>query len=70
VLVNTAIAIADDPVRMAAAFRKGVEAGREAFLAGIPQEMGRASATSPLEGFLQALDENSPQAESTSPLRK
>src|SRR2546428_2516514 len=35
VLVHTAIAIAPDPVRMAAAFRKGVEAGREAFETGL-----------------------------------
>ena len=34
VLVNTAIAVASDPVAMARAFAKGVEAGREAFLAG------------------------------------
>ncbi|HWC32038.1 MAG TPA: thiazole synthase, partial [Actinomycetota bacterium] len=34
VLVNTAVAVARDPVRMAEAFRLGVEAGRSAFLAG------------------------------------
>src|SRR6516225_7761098 len=52
VLVNTAIAIASDPERMAAAFRKGVEAGREAFLVGLHEPTTQASATSPLTGFL------------------
>jgi thiazole synthase len=53
VLVNTAIAIAPDPVRMAMAFRKAVEAGREAFEVGFPDRRQHASATSPLTGFLQ-----------------
>jgi thiazole synthase len=48
VLVNTAIAIASDPIRMAAAFRKGVEAGREAFLVGLHEPRTQAVATSPL----------------------
>jgi len=48
VLVNTAIAIASDPVRMAAAFRKGVEAGREAFLVGLHEPTTQAVPTSPL----------------------
>lgn len=52
VLVNTAIAIADDPVKMAVAFRKGVEAGREAFLAGLGSTSMTAEATSPLTSFL------------------
>jgi thiazole synthase len=52
VLVNTAIAIAADPSRMAAAFRKAVEAGREAFQIGLADRLGAASATSPLTGFL------------------
>lgn len=52
VLVNTAIAVASDPVAMARAFAKGVEAGREAYLAG-PGAVGKvASATSPLTSFL------------------
>lgn len=52
VLVNTAIAVASDPVAMARAFAKGVQAGREAYLAG-PGAVGRtASATSPLTSFL------------------
>lgn len=52
VLINTAIAIAGDPTRMAIAFKKGVEAGREAFLLGLPEVNDTASATSPLTGFL------------------
>ncbi len=52
VLVNTAVAIARDPVAMARAFRKGVEAGREAFLAGRAAESRLARASSPLTGFL------------------
>lgn len=53
VLVNTAIAIAGDPVAMAGAFKKGVEAGREAFLAGLGQTQKMAEASSPLTGFLR-----------------
>ncbi len=52
VLVNTAIAVAADPVAMAVAFRKGVEAGREAFLAGLGATSETANATSPLTSFL------------------
>jgi thiazole synthase len=52
VLVNTAIAIAADPVRMARAFRKAVEAGREAWDIGLPAPSIPASPTSPLTGFL------------------
>ena len=48
VLVNTAIAIASDPVRMAQAFRKAIEAGREAFEIGLAEKRATASATSPL----------------------
>jgi len=53
VLVNTAIAIAKDPAAMAGAFKKGVEAGREAFLAGLGQARKLAEASSPLTGFLR-----------------
>ncbi|SPF51273.1 thiamin biosynthesis ThiGH complex subunit [Syntrophobacter sp. SbD1] len=53
VLVNTAIAVAGDPAAMAAAFRKGVEAGREAFLAGLGRSGKEAEASSPLTGFLR-----------------
>lgn len=52
VLVNTAVAVARDPVAMARAFRKGVEAGREAFLAGRGAVSPVAQASSPLTGFL------------------
>ncbi|MDE6753890.1 MAG: thiazole synthase [Muribaculaceae bacterium] len=52
VLVNTAIAIASDPVKMANAFRLGVEAGREAFLAGKGSVSNCAVASSPLTSFL------------------
>lgn len=53
VLVNTALAVSPDPARMAAAFKKGVEAGREAYLAGIGAERRQAEASSPLTGFLR-----------------
>jgi len=52
VLVNTAIAVAADPVRMARAFRMAVEAGRDAFEIGLPGRADSASATSPIEAFL------------------
>jgi thiazole synthase len=52
VLVNTAIAIAHDPVSMAKAFSDAVGAGRLAYLAGIPSQSVHASASSPLTGFL------------------
>ena len=51
VLVNTAIAIASDPVRMAQAFRKAIEAGREAWEIGLAEKLATAAATSPLTGF-------------------
>ena len=50
VLVNTAVAMADDPVEMAAAFALGVEAGRRAYLAGILDETLAARASSPVGG--------------------
>jgi len=50
VLMNTAIAAAKNPVLMASAMRKGIEAGREAFLAGRMPRRRFASASSPLEG--------------------
>ena len=52
VLVNTAIAVAEDPAEMARAFRMGVEAGRMGFEAGLGTRSRTASATSPLTGFL------------------
>ncbi len=51
VLVNTAIAVAGDPQAMAGAFRKGVEAGREAYLAGLGKPLAHAEASSPLSGL-------------------
>jgi thiazole synthase len=55
VLVNTAIAVARDPVEMASAFRLGVEAGRRAFTAGPGPVREAAEASSPLTGFLERL---------------
>ncbi len=53
VLVNTAVAKAKDPVRMAEAMRLGVEAGRKAFLAGRIPRKPYASASSPEEGVVR-----------------
>ena len=52
VLVNTAIAVAGDPVRMAAAFAQAVAAGREAYEAGLGAQAQCAEASSPLTSFL------------------
>ena len=52
VLVNTAIAVASDPNRMATAFRMAVEAGRAAFELGLAAPQETASPTSPLTAFL------------------
>jgi thiazole synthase len=52
VLVNTAIAIASDPNRMAIAFKMAVEAGRSAYELGIAAQQQYASPTSPLTAFL------------------
>ena len=53
VLVNTAIAIADDPVGMAGAFGDAVKAGRLAFISGLSDSASAARASSPLVGFLR-----------------
>jgi thiazole synthase len=53
VLINTAIAIARDPVGTAKAFSDAVRAGRLGFLSGLPASSGNASASSPLTGFLR-----------------
>jgi thiazole synthase len=53
VLVNTAIATAAEPIRMAEAFKLAVEAGRMAYLSGIGTTSKYASASSPLTGFLR-----------------
>lgn len=60
VLVNTAIAEARDPVRMAAAFRLGVEAGRAAFLAGRMEVRAHASPSSPTAGVVRLADPEVP----------
>jgi thiazole synthase len=52
VLVNTAIAVASDPNRMAAAFKMAVEGGRTAYEVGLAGRHETASATSPLTAFL------------------
>ncbi len=52
VLVNTAIAVAGDPVRMARAFAQATIAGREAFEAGLGAVCDSAQASSPLTSFL------------------
>ena len=52
VLVNTAVSVAGDPVAMARAFAKAVEAGREAFEAGLGAVSHSAEASSPLTSFL------------------
>src|SRR6201993_2549762 len=51
VLVNTAIAVAGDPNRMAEAFRKAVEAGRAAYEIGLSEPTTEAVPTSPLAAF-------------------
>ena len=52
VLVNTAIAVAENPVEMAVAFKLAVEAGRKGYLAGLGAASSFAQATSPLTSFL------------------
>jgi thiazole synthase len=54
VLVNTAIATAQDPIMMARAFAQSVQAGRKGYLAGCAPEKKHAEASSPLTGFLRA----------------
>lgn len=53
VLINTAIAVAEDPVAMARAFKMAVESGRLAREAGLPALEDQAVPTSPLTAFLQ-----------------
>lgn len=53
VLMNTAIAAAQDPVKMAQAMKKAVEAGREAYLAGrMPKKLYAATPSSPAQGTI------------------
>lgn len=53
IMANTAIATAGDIPAMAEAFKKAIEAGRAAYLAGLGRVRETASASSPLTGFLQ-----------------
>ena len=54
IMANTAIATSGDIVKMASAFKKAIDAGREAYLAGLGRVLeDKASASSPLTGFLQ-----------------
>tara|TARA_R110002095_G_scaffold97794_8_gene85862 strand:+ start:1821 stop:2795 length:975 start_codon:yes stop_codon:yes gene_type:complete len=52
ILMNTAIALANNPVLMASAMKKAVQAGREAFLAGRMPRRRYASASSPMDGLI------------------
>jgi len=52
VLMNTAIAAAQNPVLMASAMKKGIQAGREAYLAGRMPRKRFASASSPIDGMI------------------
>ncbi|MBT8046689.1 MAG: thiazole synthase, partial [Pontiella sp.] len=56
VLVNSAIAAAENPTAMGAAFKTGVEAGRAARFAGLMPTSEVAVASSPLTSFLSADD--------------
>jgi len=53
VLINTAVATADNPALIARAFALGVDAGRNAYLAGPGAVKDSAEASSPLTGFLR-----------------
>jgi len=52
VLVNTAIAVSDNPIRMAEAFKTAIDAGRTAYEAGLAAKVQVAVASSPLTAFL------------------
>ena len=52
VLANTAVATAQNPAALARAFALAVEAGRMAYLSGLPLQQSIAKASSPLTGFL------------------
>jgi thiazole synthase len=54
VLVNTAIAQADEPILMGEAFKLGVDAGRKGFTAGRIKAKRIASASSPTEGLVSS----------------
>src|SRR5437764_6088160 len=67
VLVNTAIAVAREPMEMARAFADGVRAGRRARLAGMGAIRESAAASSPLDGFLDKLQTSQADPAVTSP---
>jgi len=52
VLINTAIAVSQNPIQMAVAFKMAVEAGRMAFMAKLARPVSHAEASSPLTAFL------------------
>ena len=52
VLINSAIALAENPLLMAQAFSKATEAGRDAYLSGRLQEKSVAHPSSPVEGVI------------------
>jgi len=56
VMVNTAVAVAPDPVEFARAFSLAVKAGRLAYRTGMPGSAAEARASSPLTGFLRDHD--------------
>ncbi len=56
VLLNTAVALSEDPPSMAEAMRQAVEAGRKAYLAGRIPKKAYASASSPLEGVVRTTE--------------
>ena len=63
VLMNTAVAKAQDPVLMAGAMKKAVEAGREAFLAGrMPKKLYSAAPSSPVGGMIAPGKQTTPKA--------
>jgi thiazole synthase len=63
VLMNTAIALAKDPVRMARAMKLGVEAGRDAYLAGrMPKKLYSGSPSSPTQGVIASSSGATPAA--------
>jgi len=65
VLANTAVATAENPAQLARAFALAVEAGRIAYLSGLPARRSVASPSSPLTGFLY----DNPQQDPASPQR-
>ena len=53
ILLNTAVAKARDPVRMAAAFSAAIDAGQQAFQAGLMEQRDMAAASTPIFGLAQ-----------------